>query len=769
MKKSVFIIRYRWWIIIVTILCVLVCIIPLSQIRINPDLETYMPDSMPSKQNNRIISDIFGKEEPVLILLESEDVLNPGTLKRIEDISLEFSRMPEFSRVYSLFQTKNIRSEEGNMVVDAVVKSIPETVADREKLRSVIKGNDLAYKLVVSDDFHYALIMLSSNKTSSDVVMMQDIHQTLKKFPGPEKVYMTGQPCLRDEANKKISRDIMVLLPIGLLLMFIFLWVSFRELSAVLLPFSVVVFSIIFCMALIPAFGWELSLIGILIPIMMIAIANNYGVYFIAKYQDLNATEPDLTMIEIVEKSASYLYTPIIFCGLTTIVGTLGLVAHILLPASQMGVVSAIGIAFALLVSLMFVPAVLSLLKKGKQHKDLMEEKHGFFGILLYRTGKLVTKHPRRIVVFFAAFLLLSTLGLIFFRVAPDSNKVMPEKHMFNKTIDIANKHFGGNKVITVMFEGDIKDPKLLNNLDKYEKELEKMPNVGSVTSLATLIRKMSTALNDSTDPGFNRIPESRDAVAQYLELYTMSGDPKDFEQFVDFDYSKTLMTIQYQADKMSDIDLVLNKLDELSRKDSIKHIVGGYSLVDKEISDSVVSGQIYSLLFALVAIFLLLSLIFKSFTAGLLGSLPLIFAVFSTFGLMGWLGIELNLVTALLSSISIGLGVDFTIHIFWRMKWELERGGNYVSSVMGSLKSIGRGISINAFSVMLGFSVLFISAFPIIQSFAFLIIISLFLCLICALVLIPALCMILKPEFLTPKPPKGALKSEVSRRFGYK
>ncbi|MFA6581245.1 MAG: MMPL family transporter [Paludibacter sp.] len=768
MKKSLFIIRYRWWIIIATVLSVLVCIIPLTQIRINPDLETYMPDSMPSKQNNKLISDVFGKEEPILILLESKDVLNPGTLTRIENISQEFSRISEFSRVFSLFQTKNIRSEEGNMVVDPVIKSIPVTTADREKLRSAIKTNDLAYKLVVSDDFHYALIMLSSNKSKNDVALMQDIHQTLKKFSGPEKEYMTGQPYLRDEANKKISRDLMLLLPIGLILMFIFLWVSFRELSSVLLPFSVVVFSIIFCMALIPLLGWQLSLIGILIPIMMIAIANNYGVYFIAKYQDLNATEPNLSMIKIVEKSARYLYTPIILCGLTTIVGTLGLVLHLLLPASQMGVVSAIGIAFALLVSLLFVPAVLSLLKKGKPHKDLVEEKHGFFGVLLFRTGKLVTHHPRRIVLFFISFFILSTLGFIYFRVAPDSNKVMPKHHEFNEAIDIVNRHFGGNKMINVMFEGDIKDPRLLEKLDKYQTELEKLPNVGSVTSLATIIKKMSTALNDSSDQGYNKIPPSREAVAQYLELYSMNGDPKDLEQFVNFDFSKTLMTIQYQAQNMSDINMVLNKLDDLGKTDPIPHIVGGYSLVDKEISDSVVSGQIYSLLFALVAIFILLSLIFKSITAGLLGSLPLVFAVSCTFGLMGWLGIELNIVTALLSSISIGLGVDFTIHVFWRMKWELARGKSYSAGVMGTLKSIGRGISINAFSVMLGFSVLFISAFPIIQSFAFLIIISLFLCLICALVLIPALCMIIKPRFLTinkttPKPPKKALKSEIT------
>jgi predicted RND superfamily exporter protein len=106
--------------------------------------------------------------------------------------------------------------------------------------------------------------------------------------------------------------------------------------------------------------------------------------------------------------------------------------------------------------------------------------------------------------------------------------------------------------------------------------------------------------------------------------------------------------------------------------------VIGGFSLVDKEISESVEKGQYYSLLFAFLAIVILLSIIFKSLSAGLLGSLPLLFAVCCTFGLMGWLGIELNIVTALLSSISIGLGVDFTIHIFWRLKTDslLEKHG---------------------------------------------------------------------------------------------
>jgi predicted RND superfamily exporter protein len=279
------------------------------------------------------------------------------------------------------------------------------------------------------------------------------------------------------------------------------------------------------------------------------------------------------------------------------------------------------------------------------------------------------------------------------------------------------------------------------------------------------MIKKISMALHESGEPGYNAIPDDSFAVSQYLELYGMSADIADFERFISFDYAHTLMTIQYSASSLQEVEALLLEISEILQEEPLPYIVGGSSLIDKEISQSVKTGQYYSLLFAFVAILLLLSLIFRSFTAGLIGSLPLVFAVFCTFGLMGWIGIELNIVTALLSSISIGLGVDFTIHVFWRLKSELLQTNDWQEAIGNTIRSIGRGITINAFSVMLGFSVLFLSAFPLIQSFAFLIIISLLLCLISALALVPALCLILKPKFLivtSHRSPDTSLQSEV-------
>ncbi|MDD4362459.1 MAG: efflux RND transporter permease subunit, partial [Bacteroidales bacterium] len=744
--------RYRRWIIGAAILVVALCIWPLTRTSINPDLESYLPASMQSKQNNRLIEEIFGAEEPILIVMESEDVLNRSSLERIEQLDRAFSMQPVFKRVFSLFSVKEIRSEEGMMVVDPLIGSLPKSTDELELLRERIKGSDLAYELVVSADFRYSLIMLSSDKSLDDVELLQIINQTLEKYPGDEKLRITGQPVLRDEASNKIGRDIMILLPLGLLVMFVFLWLSFREARGVFLPISVVIFSIVVSMALIPLFGWELSIIGVLIPIMMLAIANNYGVYFIARYQDLNAHNQNLSMPQIVRKSFSYLFKPVLFCGLTTIVGILGLTTHLMIPARQMGVVTGLGIAFALAASLLFVPAVLSLMKKGKPHQDLSGKPNGPISAFLYRTAAVVIRRPKRVILGFTVFFAVVVTGLLFFKLSPDTNNILPEKHSFNKAIAVADKNFGGSKTISLMFEADAKEPALLRELERYESELKSLPQVGSVTSLTTIIKQISMALNDPDEPGYNQIPQSREAVAQYLELYGLSGDPEDLEQFVDFDFEHTLLTVQYRAASIEEIEAVTDKINELNKSSEFAPLTGGYSLVEKELNESIMKGQNNSLFFALLAIILLMSLIFKSPVAGLIGSIPLAFAVLSIFGLMGWMGMELTIVTALLSSISIGLGVDFTIQVFWRIQWELNRGKHYPAAIRMTLKTIGRGIVINAFAVMLGFAVLFFSAFPLVRSFGLLIILSLLLCLISALILIPAICMLWKPKFLSKK-----------------
>jgi hypothetical protein len=753
MRKEKFIIRNRWWFIITPLVLSVVAVVLLTKVKINSDLESYFPETMQSKENAQLVEETFGKTEPLMLVFETGDVLNPATLQRIKNLDNELGRMDLFDEVISLFSMKNIKGNDGMMIVDPLIDQMPETETEREKLRERVRGNELAYKTVVSENFRYSLILMQVANGITDEEVMTAVNNVLEKYPGTEKTYISGMPYLRYETNNKITRDLTILLPLGLLIMVLFLFISFREFRGVWLPISVVVVSTLVSMALLPLMNWDLSIIGVLIPIMMIAIANNYGVHFVARYQEINVKQKSWGMNLIVLKTLSHLRKPIFFTGLTTIVGILGLVTHLMIPARQMGIISAIGVGLALALSLTYIPALMSIMKKGKSHRAYSEKKNSVIGAALSGAAAFINRHPHKAIAVFVLALAIAGSGIFMLKVASNNDKVLPKKHPYNQTISIANEHFGGTRFLTVLFEGDMKDPAVLKRIDSYENELKKMPEIGNVNSMATIIKIMSRALNDPGTEGYDKIPENRQAIAQYLLLYSMNGDPSDFENLVDFDYTRGLLNIQFQAGDMKTLNKVIDKIETLTQNDPAKQVIAGFSLTEKEMAESITTGQAYSLIFALVAIFVLLSLIFKSVPAGATGSLPLVFAVICTFGFMGFTGMELNIVTTLLSSISIGVGVDYTIHILWRLKAELARGEPYPAAINTTLRTTGRGIVINAFSVMLGFSVLYFSAFPYLKMFATLIILSLFLCLLCALVLIPAICFIAKPRFLGKAP----------------
>jgi len=752
------VIRYRWWFIIVPVCLSIALILPLKKASINPDLNAYLPSDVPEKINQDKLEEIFGNSEPIVLFFHSDDILHQTTLERIRNLSKAFGRMNEFERVISLFDTKEIRGDQGFMNVDPAVKRIPTSDIRREKLREQLRNNELAYRLVVSEDFQYTLIILFPRKDVSDKTMIGLIHEQLQEFPGDEEVYLNGTPYLRYEIQRKAIRDLTILLPIGLTIMILFLYFSFHEKRGVILPLSVVLMSILLSMGLIPLIGWEFSLIAVLVPILMIAIANNYGVHIVSRYQELNAKHPEWSMRQIVIDCLHHLTRPIVLTALTTIVGVLGMAVQIMLPPKQTGIVSATGIFFALFLSLTFIPALLVGMKKGKIQNSFIGSDPTIVDRILQWMGSISTRKPVTVIVVFLSVLILSGAGIAKLRVSISNEKILPQKHPLRISNDLADRYFGGTNTLTLLFEGDIKSPVILQTMDRFERELMQMPEVGNVTSLAKIIRIMSRALNDPDDPFYDTIPDTREAIAQYIELYSMSGDPDDFEQLVNFDYTKSSLTIQFVANDMKTFNRAIAKIDSLKASSPYCTLEGGYSLMEKVISESVVRGQIYSLIFAILAIGLLLFIIFRSISAGLMGSLPLLFSLICNFGLMGWTGLELDIASSLISSIAIGIGVDYTIHLFWRLKKELEQNNTMDDAIKNTLKTTGRGITINAISVILGFAVLFISALTILKTFAFLIIFSLLLCLLCALMLIPALSKVLQPRFLTKSNNKNKL-----------
>jgi predicted RND superfamily exporter protein len=740
MRHKLYSKKYRYFFIIVPIVLLIILVFQLQYVKINPDLNEYLPTETESRINITKIEEEFGIYDPIIIVFKSEDITQKEVIEKLKQIHDSITDCNYFDDIISIFNTKNIKSEDDFMLVEETVQEIPQTKEDENRLKENIKSNSLVYKLMVSENFNYTIFIINPTSGYQDSEIIEKIQEIVTNIWGENDFYLSGMPYLRDEIQKNISRDITFIMPLAIILMISFLYFSFREKRGIILPLLVVIISTGVAMGLMPLLGFEYSLITILTPVLMISIANNYGVHIIAKYQEINATHPEYDMKTIVYKSMKDLSWPILLTGLTTIAGISGLLVHIMLPAVQMGIITSIGIAFALLLSLLFLPSILIGLKKGKPQKNISGQKKGFINKILNSASELVTKKPKLVIILFTAFFILAGIGIFRLDVSINNENVLPKSHSIRKSTEIINNNFGGTKTISVLFEGDVKSPELINDIKKLEVKLNELPQMGSITSISDVILLISKSINTPDEEAYDKIPDSRNAIAQYIEFYNMNGDPDDFENFVDFNYTKALVNIQFRANDIKEFNQVANSIQEFCNKSEFASFGAGICLVEKDMADSIVKGQIYSLMLAFGAILILLWIIFKSFRTGLLGCIPLVFTIVCNFGIMGWLGIELDIATSLLTSVAIGVGVDYTIHLFWRIKTEIANGKDIKEASTICLQTTGRGIAINAFSVMLGFSVLFISGILILKTFAFLIIFSLLLCLLCAILLIPAI-----------------------------
>lgn len=731
----------------------------LPRLEIDPDVKSALPEHIESRINTDRIDELFGGTEIMMVILKSADVLNPETLQRTKSLSRQMKRIKGVDKVLSLFELKNIKSEEGVMIVEPAVKRIPRSEEERDDLRQDIRDNDLVYGSVVSEDFTLTAVIAMLKTDVSDDYIVREINGLVAENPGPEETYVGGLPPTRVEIGRSIQKDLRRLLPFGIMIMLAFLFVCFKQLRGVVLPFLVVIMSIIFAMGLIPLFGWKIQMITVVLPVMLIAIANDYGIHLIAKYQEYNAAGNTYSKEDLGREIFSSLSQPVALTGITTIAGMLCLLGHIFVPARQLSVLAALGILYALAASLLLIPAVISLLPKAKPVLGNKGVKPPLLDRMLAFLGPLVTKRPRLIILSAVCSALLLSIGIFSVVIDTDPNSYYSGDHPIVQTSNLINRQLGGAQSISLLFEGDIKEPELLHSIDRIEKQLNEIPEVGVTTSIARVVRQMSRALNDRDEEGYDRIPDTRNAIAQYFELYSMSGDPEDFEKMVDFPYEHALLQARLKTSSTKVLNWVITQVKELVKENEYVKTIGGFGLILSEMAYEVVKGQFISLGLAIFVVGVLLMLLFRSVVAGVIAAIPLGLSVTVLFGLMGVFGIELNIATALLSSIMIGVGVDYTIHFLWRFRLERQRGHSPADAAVTTLTTTGRGIVFNALSVVIGFSVLLISDFLPVKFFSFLVVVSILSCLMGALVLVPALCLVIKPRFLEP----GKIQSDRS------
>lgn len=294
-----------------------------------------------------------------------------------------------------------------------------------------------------------------------------------------------------------------------------------------------------------------------------------------------------------------------------------------------------------------------------------------------------------------------------------DSDIVLTDKFI--------NDHFGGTTTLNLVLDSEgkkdvFKNPEILKLVDKMQSQTEKeLAIVGNSFALTDYIKRMNKVMNADKEE-FNTIPDTRELVAQYLLLYEMSGDPENLNAVVDYDYSKLNVTFQLKSDNSKAINstmaIIDSYMDEFEKQAvTINYAGSGYKgLV---FTDLILQGQVKSLILSLIIVVLLLSLMFKNYKLGLIGAVPITITALISFGIMGFLNIPLNSTTALLSSIAIGIGIDYAVHFIEQYRNNATKLNSQLLAAQETMAHSGRAISFNAIVVIAGFMVLLFSVFP--------------------------------------------------------
>lgn len=689
--------------------------------RMETDLDEYMPYDHPAFIFSDQAEDMFNIKDGILIAVENKGgIYNPATLKKIKDLTRDLQQMKEIHKddVTSLYTAENIVGTEEGLDVKDFYSTIPKTDEALQKLRDDVRNNEMVYKRIVSENEEITLIVA---EIADDVFTIEFYHEILdlaKSYEGPEILHVAGVPIVEGTLAYLAPKDMMIMVPIVIAVIILVLYFVMRSFRNTIFTLLVVLFSTIWAFGLMAVFGIPIYSVSTMIPVMLIAIGVADGIHLYSHLDLFLFEHPNANKIDAVKDMIIGMWKPIAMTSVTTAIGFISLLTSDVYPIKYFGVFTAFGVMMAMVFSLVLIPAAIIVfgLPRRKAHKEKSKEESGE---LAYKFADGAVKFKALVISVTAIIIVASIIGI---------NEVWINSSFldkFEKDSDIVltdafiNQHFGGTNTINVILDSEeydkFKDPDVQRLIDKMQSDVESIDVVGNSFSLADYLKRMNKVMH-ADDEAYNIIPGSHDLIAQYLLLYEMSGDPENLWKVVDYDYKQANVNVQLKSDNSKEINRAIEILEKYRSEFSdlgvnLNYAGSGYKALI--FSDLILEGQIKSLLISLLLIIILLSLMFRKLSIGFIGSIPIVITAAISFGLMGLLDIPLSTTTALISSIAVGIGIDYAVHFIERYKIYALESGDKSLTIKETMHHSGRAISFNAMVVIAGFLVLLFSVFP--------------------------------------------------------
>ena len=848
----------------------------LPQIEFDNEIKNFVPEDNPVRLDDDAAERQFGSEMKMVIGLETMTgtVFDAWSLSEIKRLTAALIKSPVVEEANSITSIDTVMGTADGMAVETV---LPENFDGSPEAVRDFKGRLMSWnKLLngyVSSDFSKTQIVLTINEEIQDDKAAD--YNLIRSIIADAKLthlsaYIAGQPAVSALLTTNMKKDLALLTPIVLLVVTVVLAFAFRRPNGVTLPLLTVILSTIWTVGMMAKLHIPLSMISTIIPVLLIAIGSAYGIHFITHYYDMARDPGKLKDKEyhrsVIAATIKHTGPSIILAGLTTVAGFGALAASQIKPMRYFGIFSGLGVLNALVISLLFIPALLLIVPpSGKRGTHTEDRTNDTVGDGLIRTYLNVIAH-RKTVIFIAALVAITAAvggaGII---IDNDLVKYFKKDTEIARSDKFLNSNFNGIHTMAVVVEGPEKgallEPDTLQTILGMKSYLmERHPEIGDVYSFADLVMRMNKVMhwndpapgsakaaaatkqeaapeqepaaavenggwdfaefsdavpavtpmaNQNQDPtiqdatprmpfqellntvyldrkrndfsvetlvrdinaytnyqgeAYNEIPldpakygfidkeQLSSLIAQYLLLYTGSTD-----SLINDALEPSAANIKVQLKDSSSIiaqqvKRTIAEYCDTALPEGFTYTISGSAVLGAEVTRLVTQAQFMSILLSLSIVFLILLVYFRSVAAGIIGIIPLSLAILINFGVMGFFKIRLDISTAMIASIAIGIGIDYTIHFISTYRHERQRSADLDTVCRKTIAVTGKAIIFNAVSVGLGFAVLMFSQFNPLVFLGALIMLTMATSSLSAITVLPVLLNIIQPSFLTPE-----------------
>ncbi len=758
--------------------------------RLDASSETLLIEGDPDLKYLKELSKRYGsKEFLILTYTPNEGMVTDTSINNLLSLKYKIQSLDWVHSVITLLDIPLLNSTD-EPLEDRLknFKTLKDENIDRNRGFNEIISSPVFRNFVISEDGKTSGIIVNikktdeiqdiENKSNNEIEKYKDqikkqnhqniveIRDVIKSYENIGKIHLGGIPMIADDMMTFIKSDI-VIFGIGVLIFIIgTLWLVFRKIIWIIVPISSCLFSVVIMMGILGLFGWKVTVISSNFIALMLILTMAMNIHMSTRFLQLREKNMENNIFELITLTTNKMFWPVLYTVLTTIIAFLSLIFSEIKPIIDFGWMMTLGLITSFIVTFTLLPSLISFVPK--ENISLRKYKESFVTTYF---AKISQKNHKIIFVITGIVILLSLIGISRLEVENSFINYFSKKTEIYKGMKLIDEKLGGTTPLEVILkfpkkekmetekkdefddwdDGDENqnDEKYWFTKDKIDKiadvhnYLDSLPQIGKVLSFSSII-DVATLLNNNKPLGtlemgvlYSKIPEGikTEIIDPYISI-------KDNEARIN-------LRIIDSQENLRRNDLI-NKINfDLKNKIGLKEDefkLAGVLILFNNLLQSLFKSQILTLGLVMIGIFTMFFVLFRNIKLSLIGVVPNFIAAFFILGIIGLLGIPLDMMTITIAAITIGIAVDNSIHYIYRFKEEFKILNNYNETINLCHSTVGRAIINTSITIVFGFSILILSNFIPTIYFGIFTGLAMLLAMISVLTLLPSLILLIKP-----------------------